>query len=242
MDAAAHHRRLVRTSGHLRDRRYRRLRRRHLNPRRRREVFRPCRHPNFGVRLARSQDTAALPCRWRPQPGRSDRRALLHTGSSTPCSSTSRTRPKLEHVPAPAVVLVDPPRSRPSDPYGGGGDRVRRRPTPSQDSRIAGAAQCLPAGAALLRANEGRLTAQTLVSRPGDLAGLQARRADVQAPGRTVDDSSNRLNVGLELPRRLPFDAASDSVPAQPGHALAEPRPLATDVADSRHRNSDPFT
>jgi hypothetical protein len=61
----------------------------------------------------------------------------------------------------------------------------------------------------------------------GDLAGLDARRADVQAlAGATADDGTNGLDVRIEA-------AAGAVVRVRHGHA--EARTLAADIADSSH-------
>src|ERR1700756_3906847 len=60
----------------------------------------------------------------------------------------------------------------------------------------------------------------------GDLAGLDAGGAHVQALGRAGNDRSNSLDV------RVPATASAD---VRVRHVVAEARPLAANVADGSH-------
>src|SRR4051812_9749328 len=61
----------------------------------------------------------------------------------------------------------------------------------------------------------------------GDLAGLEAAGADVQALGRAVDRRAHALDVGVEATLRNL---------ARPGAVVTEARALGADVTDGSHR------
>src|SRR3954465_7386736 len=91
-----------------------------------------------------------------------------------------------------------------------------------RDSRCAKA----PSSATRKRTRLGSDTREGALKRLGDLAGLQAARADVDAPRGLTHEDPHLLEVGIEAPLRGHHRVAS---------AVAECRPATAAVTDLRH-------